>query len=110
LGKDRFRLLLVPAVSAAMLAFGCEDTRQAPHGEGSSRICVDPTSQRVGDDRCLDTSSRRFYHWYYMSGGGFAPAVGGFVHATPGGSSEGGAGHVGRGGFGSSAHGSGGGE
>jgi len=112
LRKNRFRLALVPAVSSAMLAFGCGRPQQVSQAAGESLVCIDDQGRRVLDDRCRDdrTTSRSptFYHWYHISHGGSSVPMGGLVsgHSFSHGSSS----HpssVTRGGFGSSAHGHG---
>jgi hypothetical protein len=105
LKRNRFRLALVPAVSSALLAFGCGQPQPAPPAAtvgDSSPVCVDSQGRRVPDDRCRDRS-RTFYHWYYSSHGGAVVPIGGSSHSFSSGSSS----HpssVTRGGFGSSAH------
>jgi len=115
LKRNRFRLALVPAVSSALLAFGCgrpQQTLPAATANDSSRVCIDDQGRRVLDDRCRDdlptSRSPAFYHWYHSSHGGAIVPIGGFVgsHSFSHGSSS----HsssVTRGGFGSSAHGHG---
>ncbi len=99
--RNRFQLVLVPAVSAALLAFGCDRSPGA-----STRICVDPQGRRLSDDQCRDDHyPSSFHHWYYVSGGGVP--IGGFVHSSSFRSSGSRFGSVSRGGFGSSAHASG---
>jgi hypothetical protein len=101
----------VPAVSSAMLAFGCGQKQAPPAAlaDDSTRVCVDAQGQRVADAQCRDdrltNRSTTFYHWYYVSHGGAFVPIGGFVggHSFSHGSSS----HpssVTRGGFGSSAH------
>ena len=98
--RNRFQLVLVPAVSAALLAFGCD------RPTASNRICVDPQGRRLPDDACRDDRyPSTFHHWYYVSGGGVP--IGGFVHSSSFRSSGSRSGSVSRGGFGSSAHASG---
>jgi hypothetical protein len=113
--RNRFKLALVPAVSSALLAFGCGRSQQTPPAalvDNSSRACVDSQGRRVPDDQCrndLPTNrSPSFYHWYYGSHGGAFVPIGGFVggHAFSHGSSSSHS-SVSRGGFGSSAHGHG---
>jgi len=108
--KNRFRLALVPAVSSAMLAFGCGQSQPAPPAASfsdSSPVCVDSQGRRVPDDRCRDRSPT-FYHWYHSSHGGAFVPIGGsaggrsFSHGSSSHPSS-----VTRGGFGSSAHSSG---
>jgi hypothetical protein len=112
LKRNRFKLALVPAVSSAMLAFGCARPQQAPPAataDDSSRFCVDAQGRRVADDQCRDDRFTRrsptFYHWYYSSHGGAIVPIGGFVGGrsfSSGSSSQ--PSSVTRGGFGSSAH------
>jgi len=104
--KNPFRLALVPAVSSALLAFGCGQSQPAPPANDSANVCVDGQGRRVPDDRCRDRST--FYHWYRGSHGGAVVPIGGSAggHSFSHGSSS----HpssVTRGGFGSSAHSSG---
>ena len=87
---NRFKLVLVPAVSAALLALGCNDSG-APAG---GTVCVDANGRRVSDDRCTG-ANRSFYHWYHASGGSSGAAAGSRAHGES---------RVSRGGFGSSAH------
>jgi hypothetical protein len=99
--RKRFRLVLVPAVSAALLAFGCD------RSPASTRVCVDAQGRRLPDDQCRDTRSQSsFHHWYYGSRGGAVP-IGAFVHGSSSNFHSSSASHVSRGGFGSSAHASG---
>jgi hypothetical protein len=109
--RNRFKLALVPAVSSALLAFGCGRPQPAATSSDSSRVCIDAQGRRVADDQCRDdfpsNRSPTFYHWYHNSYGGFVP-IGGFVSGhsfSPGSSSH--PSSVTRGGFGSSAHGHG---
>jgi hypothetical protein len=99
--RNRFQLVLVPAVSAALLAFGCD------RPTASTRICIDPQGRRLPDDQCRnDRYPSSFHHWYYVSGGGVP--IGAFVHGGSSfRSSASRSGSVSRGGFGSSAHASG---
>jgi hypothetical protein len=112
---NRFNLVLVPAVSAALLAFGCDHPSSSP--ARTIRVCVDPDGRRLPDVECsydhfVDTSS--FHRWYSTSGVYYPPigayiggaafrSTGGFggfhsgLHST-------GAHGISRGGFGSSAH------
>jgi hypothetical protein len=100
--RNRFKLVLVPAVSAALLAFGCNGPQT------SARVCVDQDGRRLPDDQCRDPRYRSsFHHWYYMSHGGVTPAVGAYVLGRSSASRSSGVGSVSRGGFGSSAHASG---
>ncbi|HEV7507495.1 MAG TPA: hypothetical protein VGS07_21600 [Thermoanaerobaculia bacterium] len=112
--RNRFSLALVPAVSSALLAFGCGQPQQAPPTAttNDSPVCVDSQGRRVPDAQCRDdrptSRSPNFYHWYHRSYGGAVVPIGGFVgsHSFSHGSSS----HpssVTRGGFGSSAHGHG---
>ncbi|HSS50763.1 MAG TPA: hypothetical protein VLX28_17630 [Thermoanaerobaculia bacterium] len=111
--RNRFSLALVPAVSSALLAFGCGRQQQfTPTASDSSRVCIDDQGRRVADDRCRDdlptSRSPTFYHWYHNSYGGAAVPIGGFIHGHS--FSHGSTSHpssVTRGGFGSSAHGHG---
>lgn len=101
--RNRFQLVLVPAVSAALLAFGCNrsQTSQAP-----GRICVDPQGRRLPDGQCWDDDRvpSTFHHWYRASGAGAIP-VGAFIHSSSSFHSSFHSSHsVSRGGFGSSAH------
>ena len=96
--RNRFKLVLVPAVSAALLAFGCD------RSPASTRICVDPQGRRLPDGQCGDPRYQSgFHHWYYLSRGGVVP-VGAFVHGSSSHFSSSRSGSVSRGGFGSSAH------
>jgi hypothetical protein len=98
--RNRFQLVLVPAVSAALLAFGC-DRSQTP-----VKICVDPQGRRLPDGQCWadDRVPSTFHHWYRASGAGAIP-VGAFIHSSSGFHSSFHSSHsVSRGGFGSSAH------
>jgi hypothetical protein len=104
--RNRFKLVLVPAVSAALLAFGCDGSRT------STRVCVDQQGRRLPDDQCRDNRYRSsFHHWYYVTGGGAMPPFGATVRggSSSSGSSSPASGFssVSRGGFGSSAHASG---
>ncbi len=113
--RNRFRLALVPAVSSALLAFGCGRQQSQPSAlvDNSARACVDAEGRRVPDGQCradLPTSrSPSFYHWYYFSRGGTFVPIGGFVggHSFSHGSTSHPSSSVTRGGFGSSAHGHG---
>jgi hypothetical protein len=118
--RNRFRLALVPAVSSAMLAFGCGRPQQAPPtatASDSSQVCVDGQGRRVADDQCRDDRptyrSNTFYHWYHVSHGGAMVPIGGavfghsFSHGSTSQSSSSHRASVSRGGFGSSAHGGG---
>jgi hypothetical protein len=96
--RNRFKLVLVPAVSAALLAFGCD------RSPSSTRVCVDAEGRRLPDDQCRDMrSSNSFHHWYYMSHGGAVP-VGAFIHGSSSSFHSSPTGHISRGGFGHSAH------
>ena len=118
MNRNCFRLVLVPAVSSAMLAFGCSRPQATPPtatAGDSSRVCVDAQGRRVPDDQCRDdrptSRSPSFYHWYSVSHGGAFVPIGGFAggHSFSHGSTS----HpssVTRGGFGSSAHSGGAGE
>jgi hypothetical protein len=86
----------VPAVSAALLAIGCD--RQT-----STRICVDPQGHRLPDDLCRSQPNSAFHHWYYVSHGGAVP-FGALVHGGSSSFHSSRSGSVSRGGFGSSAH------
>jgi hypothetical protein len=98
--RNRFHLVLVPAVSAALLAFGCD------RSSTSTRICVDPQGHRLPDEQCgTGGTPSSFHHWYYVSRGGVVP-VGAFVHSGSS-SFHSSHGSISRGGFGSSAHSSG---
>ena len=106
--RNRFKLVLVPAVSTALLAFGCDRPRPTQNLVDGSRVCIDADGKRVADDQCRDdlptNRSPTFYHWYHVSHGGSFVPIGGFVsgHAFSHGSTS----HpssVTRGGFGSSA-------
>lgn len=102
--RNRFKLVLVPAVSAALLAFGCDRT------PGSTQVCVDSQGRRLPDDQCRDPRYQStFHHWYHVSRGGVVP-VGAFVHSSASHFHSSRSGSVSRGGFGSSAHSSGGGS
>ncbi len=111
----KFGLLLVPAVSAAMLALGCESH---PNPQARSRVCVNPAGQRVPDSECDDRNpsyhTNHFYRWYILSHGASVPVFGATVpgaalnsstgfHSVSGSSHQSG---IHRGGFGSSARGS----
>jgi hypothetical protein len=115
LKTKRFGLLLVPAVSAAMLALGCESH---PDPRAGSRVCVDAYGRRVPDSECDDRNpsyhTNHFYHWYVISHGASVPVLGGTApgaalspstgfHSVSGPSHRSG---IHRGGFGSSARGS----
>jgi hypothetical protein len=108
--RNRFQLALVPAVSSALLAFGCGRPTAATSSD-SSRVCIDAQGRRVPDDQCRDdlpsNCSPTFYHWYHNSYVGVVP-IGGFVggHSFSHGSTSQPS-SVTRGGFGSSAHGRG---
>jgi hypothetical protein len=102
--RNRFKLVLVPAVSAALLAFGCD------RSPASTRICVDPQGRRLPDNQCRDPRYQSsFHHWYHVSSGGAIP-VGAFIHGSSSSFHSSPSGHISRGGFGSSAHSSGGGS
>jgi hypothetical protein len=115
LKRNRFSLALVPAVSSALIAFGCGRSHETPPAglvDNSARACVDAQGRRVADDQCRDdlptNRSPSFYHWYYGSRGGAFVPIGGFVGGPS--FSHGSTSHpssVTRGGFGSSAHGQG---
>lgn len=98
--QKTFGLLLVPAVSAALLTLGCG-------GSDPSRVCVDAQGRRVSDGECDDNrpGGHPFTHWYYISHGGSVPAMGGTAGSGSGISGASNPAGVSRGGFGSSAHG-----
>lgn len=97
--ETRFKLVLVPLVSAALLTLGCTDETSSA---STPRICMDAYGRRVPDGQCsLGGNRSSFYHWYHLSRGGAVPGVGEVAHNG----SFHGQGSVSRGGFGSSAHG-----
>lgn len=110
----KFGLLLVPAVSAAMLTLGCESHPKKPEARTVSRVCLDPAGQQVPDIECDDRNpayhTNHFYHWYVLSHGASVPlgvpasgaALSPGFHSTSGSSIRIG---IHRGGFGSSARG-----
>ena len=71
-----FQLPLTTAVSAAMLALaGCNDGVTVNQ---STQYCVGQENVRVDDSFCTPANNRGgFYRWYYVSGGGRVPYVGG---------------------------------
>jgi len=98
LKTKKLGLLLVPAVSAALLALGCGDD---PASGARSRACVDAQGRRVADNLCNDRNNGSSgYHWYHIAhGGSFSSASeshGAASSPHPSG--------ISRGGFGSSAH------
>lgn len=111
----KFGLLLVPAVSAAMLALGCDSH---PNPQARSRVCVDAYGRRVPDSECDDRNpayhTNHFYHWYVISHGASIPVFGvpvpgSTLNLSPDTHSASGPSHrfgIHRGGFGSSARGS----
>jgi hypothetical protein len=108
--RNRFRLALVPAVSSAMLAFGCGRPQQASPAATASRVCVDAQGLRVSDDQCRDDRPT-FYHWYYSTHGGAIVPIGGAIFGSSSRhDSSSRPSSVTRGGFGSSAHSGGAGE
>lgn len=99
----KFGLLLVPAISAALLALGCGNSSGPAAG---TRSCVDANGRPVPDSLCdnRNPGSSHFYHWYHTShgtasGAPYSPAS--QVRSLRGSSRPSG---ISRGGFGSSAH------
>lgn len=92
----KFGLLLVPAVSSALLALGCGN---GPAPAAGARSCVDANGRPVPDNLCDDRNPRssHFYHWYHTSHGTASGASFSSSHRSG----------INRGGFGSSAHASG---
>jgi hypothetical protein len=112
----KFDLPLMAAVSTAMLALtGCSSDGVV--ADQPTRFCVGRDDVRVDEMFCNPETNRDgFYHWYYLSRGGRIPYMGGYAHGggyySSGGSYSSppatASGTI-RGGFGSSAHSSGGG-
>lgn len=111
--RKGFNLALVPAVSAALIAFGCGPSPQqaprrstAPLPAASTAPCVDAQGNPLPPGACNDpryrpASRSRFHTWYSVGG------TAGFGRGIHDGASSTAHGHVTRGGFGSSAHSSG---
>ncbi|WP_353205586.1 hypothetical protein [Sphingomonas sp.] len=112
-------LPLTSAVAAALLASGCGPSRSV--ADTDVAVCRDASGKRVEDVRCARSGggggglAMAGFAWYYLGRGSTVPRVG---EALAGGSSSPRAGvgyarassaTVSRGGFGSSAHASGGG-
>jgi hypothetical protein len=109
--RKGFNLALVPAVSAALIAFGCGPSprQSAPLPAAATAPCVDAQGNPLPPGACNDpryhpASRSRFHTWYSVGGtAGFGTGVHGGASSTARQS-----GHVTRGGFGSSARSSGG--
>ncbi len=106
--RKGFNLALVPAVSAALIAFGCGPSpRQTALPAASTPApCVDSQGNPLPPGACNDpryrpASRSRFHTWYSVGG------TAGFGRGIHDGASSTAHGHVTRGGFGSSAHSSG---
>jgi len=105
--RKGFNLALVPAVSAALIAFGCGPSpqRSSPPAPAVAS-CVDAQGNPLPPGACNDpryrpASRSRFHHWYSVGGtAGFGTGI----HGVHDGASSTAHGHVTRGGFGSSAH------
>jgi hypothetical protein len=106
--RKRFNLALVPAVSAALVAFGCSPSpRQSmtPRPAASTAPCTDAQGNPLAPGDCNNPryrpASRSGFHTWYSVGGtaGFGTGIRGGASSTARPS-----GHVTRGGFGSSAH------
>lgn len=104
--RNRFNLALVPAVSAALLAFGCGPSPQKSSSPTPSLAsCVDAQGNPLPPGACnppttsRSPASRTHFHTWYSVGGtaGFGTGIRGGVSSTA-------HGHITRGGFGSSAH------
>jgi hypothetical protein len=107
--RNRFNLALVPAVSAALVAFGCGPSprQSTPLPAASIAPCTDAQGNPLPASACNNPgnrspSSRSGFHTWYSVGG-----TAGFGTGVRGGASSTAHGHVTRGGFGSSAHASG---
>ena len=102
-----FNLVLVPAVSAALVAFGCGPSPQRSSSPTPSLAsCVDAQGNPLPAGACTNgsrspASRSTFHHWYSVGG------TAGFGTGVHGGASSTAHGHITRGGFGSSAHSSG---
>jgi hypothetical protein len=110
--RKGFNLALVPAVSAALVAFGCgpsprQSPRQSmtPRPAASTAPCTDAQGNPLAPGDCNNPryrpASRSGFHTWYSVGGtaGFGTGIRGGASSTARPS-----GHVTRGGFGSSAH------
>jgi len=102
--RKGFNLVLVPAVSAALVAFGCGPSpRQSMTPLPATASCTDAQGNPLPASACNGTSrsssSRSGFHTWYSVGG-----TAGFGTGVRGGASSTAHGHVTRGGFGSSAH------
>ncbi len=102
--RSRFNLALVPAVSAALVAFGCGPSprQSAPRPAASTVPCTDAQGNPLPPGACNQPGYRPasrsgFHHWYSVGG------TAGFGTGIRDGASSTAHGHVTRGGFGSSA-------
>jgi hypothetical protein len=103
--RNRFNLALVPAVSAALVAFGCGPSprQSTPQPAAATAPCTDAQGNPLPASACANrshpVSGRSGFHTWYSVGG-----TAGFGTGIRGGASSTAHGHITRGGFGSSAH------
>jgi len=73
----KFNLPLTTAISAAILASaGCSSDKEWQINS-NTKLCVDPSGNRVTEDKCASQPSSATgimpYRWYYISSGGYVP-------------------------------------
>jgi hypothetical protein len=111
--KAKADLLITASVAAALMLYGCGNNPDWT-AQNDTAICRDRAGNRVPDSNCDARSTGAhpgFYGWYYLSRGGYIPAMG---ETVSGGRTSAVAGHsyahapssasISRGGFGASAH------